>query len=318
MSSRLKKTLKTLLVGGLLAAFFFYIPLGDLYRAVTSADLILFGFAVLLGIPGVFLGTLSTWLLARRQGIEIRLWEFFLFNMAIRFYSYFSPASALSTAMRWHKLSAGSKGAEALSAIAFTRAMSIFVALFLGAFWFLSDINQELVHPVFFVLFIVLLIAGWLAFTRLSPALAATFHRWSETFHNRWLKRIAGFLGRFFASVEVYATMPVSALVMIGLINLGNEFLGVISYVLIAWAIQIPLSFVNLGWLRSVSFLAALAPFTLAGGVGLREVAILVVLPTFGVGPDIAAAYSFLIYARGAVFAVLCGVIEFFSVLKSR
>jgi hypothetical protein len=307
-----------MLAGGFLAAFFIYIPIGEIYRVVHSANLILFGMAVLLGVPGIFLSTLSTWLLAHRQGITSPLWEFFLFNMSIRFYSFFFPTSAISTAMRWHKLSAGSKKAEALSAIAFTRAMSIFAALFLGMFWLLSGIEQEVINPLFFVLFILLFLAGWLVVTRLSPSLARAFHRLSAAFDNRWMKRIAGFAGRLFASVEAYAQMSLSALAGIGLINLANELLGVVSYVLIAWAMDVPLSFVNLGWLRSIAFLAALAPFTLAGGMGLREVTILVILSTFEVEPEVAAGYSFLIYARGAVFALLCGVLELVSASKSR
>ncbi len=318
MSQRTKKTLKAILVLGFLIAFFYYVPIGDIYRAILSANLFLFCLAVFLGVPGMFLSTLSTWLLARRQQILISLWDFFLFNLSIRFYSFFSPASAVSTAMRWHKLSAGDKGAEALSAIALTRVLSIFVAVSMGLFWALSNINQKLISPFVFILLFASIIIGWLIFTRLSPILANAFHRWSQKTVHPWTKRIGEFLERFFASTEEYAKMQSLELSIIAIINLGNEFLGLLAYILIARALGIPLSFVDLGWLRAISFLAALAPFTLAGGVGLREVTVILTMSAFNINPDLAAAYSFLIYARSVAFALLCGTIELGLLLRPR
>ena len=127
-----------------------------------------------------------------------------------------------------------------------------------------------------------------------------------------------GFLGRFFASIEEYAKMRSLELSVIALINLGNEFLGLLAYILIARALNIPLSFVDLGWLRAISFLAALAPFTLAGGVGLREITVVLTMSAFDIHPNLAAAYSFLIYARNVIFALLCGTIELGLLLRSK
>jgi len=318
MSQRTKKILKAILVLGFLIAFFFYVPVSDIYRAILSANLFLFSLAVFLGIPGMFLSTLSTWMLARKQRILISLWDFFLFNLSIRFYSFFSPASAVSTALRWHKLSAGKKGAEALSAIALTRVLSVFVAVSMGLFWVLSDINQKLISPFVFIVLFILIIIGWLIFTRLSPVLANVFHRWSQKQTRSWAKKVTSFLGRFFASIEEYAKMSSLELSIIAFINLGNELLGLLAYILIARALNIPLSFVDLGWLRAISFLAALAPFTLAGGVGLREITVLLTMSAFAINPDLAVAYSFLIYARSVAFALLCGTIEFGLLLKPK
>jgi len=318
MSTRVKFILRFLVFIGLLASFFYFVPVGDIFHAVSRSNLSLFGVAVLIGIPGMFLTTLSTWLLAHRQGIIISLWDFFLFNLAIRFYSFFSPASAISTTMRWHKLAGTNKKAEALSAIAITRAMSIFIAIFLGLFFIILDADQELINPIFLIVLFLLMITGWVLFVRVSPSLSTLFHSRSQRFSNYWLKRISSFLGRFFASIEGYAKMPIFAVTVLILVNLGSELIGVLTYVFVAWAMNIPLSFLNLGWLRSVSFLAALAPFTLTGGIGLREVTLIVILSSLHVEPDMAVAYSFLIYARSVVFALLCGLIELVSLVTSK
>ncbi|HXF85207.1 MAG TPA: lysylphosphatidylglycerol synthase domain-containing protein [Anaerolineales bacterium] len=318
MSPALRKIAKIILVVGFLIAFFFYVPFGEVYRAILSADLFYFTAVIFLGFPATFLNTLSTWLLARRQGISCSLFEFYIFNLAIRFYGFFSPTSTLATIMRWRKLSAGGKGAEALSAIAFTRALSIFVAISMGVFWILTDVRQTLVNPLILVSFFVLLIVGWMALGRLSPLLAEVTSNWMMRLSQPLLQKMIGFVRRFFVSMEGYAKMPMSVLVVIGLINLGAELVGILSYVLVARALHIPLSFVDLGWLRAVAFLAALAPVTLAGGFGLREATIVVALSAFDVHPNVAAAYSLLVYARSVVFALLCGLIEFVSLVKAR
>jgi uncharacterized membrane protein YbhN (UPF0104 family) len=318
MSPRLKKILKVLLVLGLLVAFFFYVPLQEIYRAILSANLFLFTLAALLGFPGVFLTSLGTWILASRQGIHLSLWDFYLFNLIIRFYGFFSPASAVATVMRWHKMSTGNKKAEALSVIAVTRILSIVVAICMGLFWAVSSVYRNMVNPFIFVFFLILVALGWLLIVRISPILANAFHRLSRVVNYIGVKKFAGFMGKFFESIRVYSSLPASVLMFVILLNLVNEILGIFSHVLMAGALQIPLSITDLGWLRAISFLAALTPFTLAGGIGLREVSLVVILSALDVSPELAAAYSFLIYARGAVFSLLCGVIEFISIVKSR
>lgn len=311
-----KKILRSLIALGLLAVFFWFAPVGEVYRAVLSADLPLFTSAMLLGFPGVFLTTLNTWILARRQGINVALFRFYEFNLSLRFYGFFSPASAVATAIRWYKLSAGNKKAEALSAIALTRLLSIFVAVSLGLFWVLADVNQNLIHPGAFALMFGLILLGWLTLARCNPFLTRFFDDWSQRLTRPWLKRLSGFLGRFFKSMDEYARMPLSILLLVVFFNLVNELLGLLAYLVLARALHLPISLADLGWVRSLSFLAALAPFTLPGGVGLREVTLLLVISAFDISPGLAAAYSFLNYARGVIFALLCGVIEFISSLR--
>jgi glycosyltransferase 2 family protein len=318
MSPRLKKILKLILVVGFLLLFFVYVPVQKIYLSLISANLFLFGLAVLMGFPNIFMSTLSTWVLARWQGIQIPLTEFYLFNLSIKFYGFLSPVSAVSTGLRWHKLSAGGKGAEAISAIALTRLISILTAVSMGIFWAVTSVDQDFIAPMYFVLFLIVLILGWIFLARLSPTLAANLKNKSDSVHQPWVKKGIVFLGRLFASITVYAKLPLSMLVLIAVINLFNEILGIITHVMIAQALQIPLSLTDLGWLRAISFLSSLAPFTLAGGFGLREVSLVVILSTFDISPDLAAAYSFLIYARGVIFSLVCGMMELTLLLKSK
>ncbi|MEJ5223894.1 MAG: lysylphosphatidylglycerol synthase domain-containing protein, partial [Anaerolineales bacterium] len=268
----------------ILVGFVFYIPLGDIFRAVLSVNIVLFVVSFLLNFPSTFLTTWSTHMLAFRQGIRVGLWDFFLFNLAIRFYSYFSPASMVSTAMRWHKLSAGSKSAEALSAISFSRLFSIVVAIGLGLFWVMARENQATINLVLFLVLAMLMVAGWILITRLSPALSRELDRRAEITHQPFLRRLIRFLARYFHAIDHYATMPLKLLLGVALMHLGNDLLGLVSHILLAQALGIPLSIYDLGWLRAIAFLSALVPFTLAGGIGLREVSLVIILSSMDVG----------------------------------
>ncbi len=304
------KALKLLLLLGLMVGFIVYIPLGKIFSTIQSANLLYFLVALALNFPATFLTTWGTHILADRQGIRVSLWEFFLFNLSIKFYSFFSPASMVSTAMRWHKLSAGRKSAEALSAIAFARLFSIVVAVGMGAFWVLARETSAFLNMILFIGLFVLMLAGWLLITRLSPALGRALDQRVERSQAPLLRRTFGFLARYFHSIDRYAQMPFSVLAGVAFLYLGNDLLGLAAHILLAWALDIPLSLYDLGWLRAIAFLSSLVPFTLAGGIGLREVSLVVILSALDVSPTVAAAYSFLIYARGVMFSLMCGLLE--------
>jgi uncharacterized protein (TIRG00374 family) len=315
--SNIYKFIKILLFGGMLLGFYLYIPVEKLFTAIRSANFLYFVAALLLSFIVAFLTTLSTWILATKQGIQIPLGEFYLFNLAIRFYSFFSPASAVSTAMRWHKLSIGGKSAEALSAISSTRILSITIAVCLGFYWIASKVNKYWLNAMFFIGLIVVLISGWLLITRLSHRLSELLMKRSDAITHSFIRKIVKFLSRYLDSMVLYSRMSYMVLCKVALIHLGLELLGIVSHILLARALGIQLSIYDMGLLRAIAFLSALTPFTLVGGIGIREVSLVIAMSAFNVGPDLAAAFSFLVYARGAVFSLLCGILELISITRS-
>lgn len=311
------KLIKALLLVGMAVGIFFYIPIGKLLTAILSANFLYFTVTLLLSFLAAFLTTLSTWILATKQGIQIPLGEFYVFNLATRFYGFFSPLSSVSTAMRWHKLSTGGKSAEALSAISFTRIFSIVIAVCLGLFWTVSRVNQNWLNSIFFLGLMAALIVGWLLMTRFSPYLSAFLMNRSDALQPTWLRRGIKFFSRYLDSMVQYARMPLIILIEVALIHLMLEILGIISHIVLARALGIQLSIYDMGLLRAVAFLSALTPLTLAGGIGIREVSLVVAMTAFHVTPELAAAFSFLVYARGVVFSLICGILELISITSS-
>lgn len=314
----LAKILKPLALVGLFVAFAFYIPLDRIFLAIQSSNFWFFLIALLLGFPSTFLTSWSTHVLASQQGIKVSLRDFFLFNLAIKFYSFFSPTSMVSTAMRWHKLSAGRKSAEALSAISFSRLFSIMATAGLGLFWLGARENQVSTSVALFIGLFVLVVAGWVLIARLSPGVARKLDALVERPQVPLLHRLLKFLARYFHAMAHYARMPLFLLVRVALMHLGDNVLGLGAHILLAQALNIPLSLYDLGWLRAISFLAALVPFARAGGFGLREVSLIIILASLDVSPDLAAAYALLIYARGVIFSLMCGLLELVGTATKR
>jgi uncharacterized protein (TIRG00374 family) len=307
---------KIILFVGLLVGFFFYVPLQDIWRAVLSVDLAFFIVSALVGLPSFYLGAVRLWLLARRQGIGLSVLQLFGINLVVRFYSFFSPASVIGSAMRWYKLSSGGKAAEALTAVTFNRAFDLFIAIMAGLFWALAGISQEALQPSLLILLLLIIIIGWLTVTRASSFISRWFTFRTDTTEKMLLKNAYSFLGRVFNSASVYANLSTPELLALGSAGFASELIALLGYVLLAHALHISISIVDLGWMRSLFFLAALAPFTLVGGFGLREVSVVMVMSAFGVNPDLAVSFSLLLYARTVLLSSVGGMVELFSMIR--
>lgn len=295
-------------------SIYLFIPIKDIIESIYSVNFSFFSISVLISFPAFFLATLSTWILAKRQGIKISLMKFYLFSLSTRFYGFFSPLSAIATGMRWHKLSANDKYAQALSAIAFTRFFSIVAAVFSGIFWTIFKFNQDWKILPFFLVLLGLLFIGWYVTIKFNPYLIELLELYEKKTDQPLIKKIVGFSKTYLDSINIYSTMPVKILFIVIFINFLNDFLGLLAHYFLAQAINIPLSIFDLGWVRSVSFLLSVIPFTLPGGIGIREVTVVVLLTALKVPVDVSAAYSFLVYSRGVVISLICGIFAVGSV----
>ena len=93
--------------------------------------------------------------------------------------------------------------------------------------------------------------------------------------------------------------------------------IGVVSVLSLARSIGISLSFLQMGWINSVVLFTTQLPFTVAGGLGIREVTLVTLLPTLGVSSDLALALSFLIFIRSVLLALLGGLLEAVRAFRS-
>jgi hypothetical protein len=220
--------------------------------------------------------------------------------------------------MRWQRLSTGGKGAEGLVAIAANRVLDIIVAIAVGLFWGISALNQEMINlPVLLVYLTLFLVSLWLAL-KVSAPVSAWAVRKSEAGGNRWVAKGFRLVAKLFASLEIYRTFTGPELLLLTFTAVIGELVTLLAFVLIALSVHISISVVDLGWMRSLLFLAALTPFTLTGGFGLREVSTVIIMAGLGIPADQAAAFSLLVYARSMVVSLLGGTVELGTLLTER
>ena len=315
--SRWVRIIEIVLFAGLLAGFFVYVPFQKVFEAIAQAIPGYFWISILVGLPATYLDSLQLWILVRRQGIRMPVSKLFEINWVIRFYSFFSPLSTVGSVMRWYKLSGEGKAAEALTAVAVNRLFDTFIAIAFGMFWLAGDLEHSLIRPATFVFLLLIILAVWLAATRfLPPAL-----KWARTktrSRSLLLNKAGEFLEKLSAALAVYSRFSMLELLVLVVVGLSGEFMNLLAYFLLIQSLRIPIPFTELGWMRSIFFLASLVPLTLVGGVGLREVSVVLLMSTFGVQADLAGAYAFLLYVRSVVLGLAGGMIELIALLPAK
>lgn len=94
------------------------------------------------------------------------------------------------------------------------------------------------------------------------------------------------------------------------ILSIAAHLIGTLAYWLIAKSLDMPLSLVTIGWVRAGMMLATLLPVTISG-IGVREVASLVLLSQFGIEADISVTFSLLVFFTMVVgIGLLGGLIE--------
>ncbi len=315
--NRLWKIAKPVLILGLLLSFFYFVPVNAILTAFRSADMGYFLGSIVLSIPTFYLSALTLWVLTRKQQIHFSIWELVKMNLVVRFYAFFSPASIVGSGMRWYQLSKGGKAAAALSAVTMDRALDILISVALGLFWILSGFQKDSFNPFTLLLMFVILIAGWFVLTRWSPGISGWFAHAAGGMQPSLMRTSLQFLNHLFQSLSIYASFSTLELIILLGANLVSELINLLIQVFLALALHIQISVVDLGWMRSLFFLASLAPFTLTGGFGLREVTVVLVMSAFGVRPELAGAYSLLSYTRSMLVSLIGGIFELHGLLPA-
>jgi len=306
-----------LLFGGL----FYYVNFPEILTILRTASLLPLLLAVLAGLLAGYVSSIELWILARKQGLTFSINDLFFLNLSARFYSFFSPLSSIGTFVRWQRLSGGEKPAEGLVTIAFNRTLDILVAICAGLFWGIAAIGRFSINLPLVVSYLVGFMAGIWWLLKASANIAGWAEQRAKAASHPILKAVFRFIVQLFLSLSVYKTFSVSELLILALTALIGELVSLLTLVLIAVSVHITIPIVDLGWMRPLLFLASLSPFTLAGGIGIREVSAVVIMVSLGIASGQAVAFSLLSYARAAVVSLIGGGVElvyFFSRLGTR
>ncbi len=302
--------LNLILILALLFGFFYYVSLDGILEVLANTYLPWFLLAVVIHISWSFFNSVRLWIMLRKQGILIPLLQLIGINVRVRFYSFFSPISSVGSLIRFQRMIPVEKVAEGLAAFGANRVFEILMALSMGVFWGLNTINQDFFDPSAFIIYLLALMLA----LRLAFEVSDLVINWAERKQidssSKTLVWVYRALGKLFRSLSIYRTFSFTEILTLLGIALLGDLISLLGYALIALSLHIPISFVDLGWIRSLMLLAAFTPITLPGGFGMREVSAIVLITSLGIGAEQAAAFSLLLYARSLFTALLGGVME--------
>lgn len=316
---RALQTLKLLLLVGLFVGLFWFIPLKDVLEVITTArpgELVV---GLLLGLPVIYLNAFTLGILTRKQGVTLSVNKLFAIQLVVKFYQLFLPGAIISSGIRWMKISPEGKSIETLAAMAFYRLLEWFLVISVGVFWLITGIGQVEINASIIGLALIGVAVLWLGLTKGSLRIAKWLeqrpHRQSEHSVDQYMQK---YLSRIVQSLAAYARLTGAELWLLVGAGILSDLVSLISYVFIAWSVGIELSIANIGWMRSVFLLASLTPLTVAGGIGIREVSFVVMMSTFDISPEIALAYSLLLFCRTLYLSLLGGFVELFDTIYAR
>lgn len=320
-AKRARWVAKITLLLALFIGIFWLIPIDEVINALLHADLpyVLLGF--ILGLISLVLTSAELTSLVRQQGIQRTVGQILAISLAAKFYSLFAPGTLVAGGIKWYRLAQpGGKTAEAFVALGFFRLLEIFMSITIGlGFWLLSEQNIIQVNMAWLGALIFAIILLWFLLTRLSLPMYTEFELRAERLRERsFWSGVLRQLKRLVLAVSSYAEMPALVLSLTIFLGIVSRLVNILANLFLARALGIQLSYLELGWIYALVYIATQLTFTVAGGLGVREVTLVAVLSTLGIGAEIALAFSFLIFLKNVFLSLVGGLQEAFQTIWQR
>lgn len=305
-----------------LFAFLLWVVPGDkIIQALLTIDPLYFILGVVVSFVTSFLTALELAILVRKQKISLNVWQVFSVVLGAKFYAQFLQGNIVAGGYKWYRLAQpDKKPAEAFAALAFFRLLETFLTILFGiAFWLLSGQINWGVQGIWLGGAFLVSILFWLLLVRFSVPMFEWFKAKTANLKvGQFGKVFLKYFHKFLSAVVVYADLSMWELTSAITAGLVSLFVGVFSNFLLARSLAINISYLDIGWINAVVSLGSQIPIFPAGGLGLREATLVSLLPAFGVGAELALAFSFLLFIRGIVNALVGGLVEAVRVLVLR
>jgi uncharacterized membrane protein YbhN (UPF0104 family) len=318
---RARRIARIVFVLFLFVVLFWIVPIEDVFRSLVSAQPLYVLLGLFLAFMAAFLTAVQMWPLLRQQQIGHSMIHILEVNLVAKFYSLFAPGALVAGGVKWYRFAQpDGKVAEAFAALAFFRLLETFINLALGlGFWFLSEQETVEIRPGWLVAMVIAIILVWVLVTRLSlPVYRWLKSRGGKMWKKPFLERILGWLEKLLTAVSAYADMPAWDLLFSVAAGVISQLVGVWGNLYLAYALGIAISYIDLGWVYSILNIATQLPFAIGGGIGIRDVTLVAILPTLAVSLELALAYSFLLFGKSLFLSSLGGLWEAAHALRGE
>jgi len=294
-----------------------YINVSHVLSAVRSANLIYIPSCILIVLAVRILNAYQLIIAIRRQNVSLTLWRSFAINTIASFYGLFLPGILTAGAVKWYKLASESgKRAEAFATMAFVKTVNTVLIFSLGllavglegsaGLWNLSWLMLALVLGIFALC--VMFLIGKHKENRECWLRKAPFR-----VPNRLLTSLQIALN----ALRQYRWLSPMDVIILLAVPLISQVLTGLLFSLVALALHLCIPFMTAIWLVSLVYFLQLFPTSISG-LGLREGALVILLPRYGVGAADALAFSLLVFSFTVFFGLIGGLFEVREVLAQR
>ncbi len=315
MKNILKNILKLLISGLLIAYLLRIIPLGDIVSSIKGANICLIIAAVLFFIPITLITSIQTKLLTDKQKMAMSVFDIVRIKLATGFYSLFLPGLLAGGAVKWYKFTNFSKKPEeALAIIVFNRFLELFITIVVGIIFFIPELlkggyvrfGTALGMLFLFMLFVYFLLLKQATLEYLEKIIYAS----------PLPLAIKKRTDQFIVSMRRFQFLKIKDHLIIMFLLLAKNMIGIFSLLLMAMSLNLPVSFWELGWVRSVVAIAVMLPVSISG-FGVREGTMALLLGHYNIIPGEAVALSLLLFSKGLAGSLAGGLFELYGFFGS-
>ena len=312
-AKRARQLLRLAIVLLLFFVIYWFVDFNIILKVISRANpyYVAAGFIVYIG--SIYLTALQFKILAKQEDINLGVSQIAAINLSIMFYLIFIPGAFVGSGLRWYKVSqAQGKPTESLAAVAFNRLYDMFLIVIFGlGFWIISGQNNTQAYAVGLVAIFLLIALLWIGVTQISLPISvwigAAVERTSQgSLTRNGLEKTQKLL----AATVVYGEISAWDLIALVIVGAARLLVGLAVFILLARSVGIELPITDMGWIRSVVLLFAFIPFTIAGGLGIREIGLIAMLSTFGISAEVAVAFSLLLLSLTVFYGLVGGGIE--------
>jgi glycosyltransferase 2 family protein len=307
--------LRCLIGFGLLIVVFSIIDITKITAAISKADPKYIAIGILPVIANRFVYAWQLGATLQHHQVPSTFTRAFIVNTIAGFYSIFIPGGAAASAvMKWYRLSQTNvKKTEVFAAILFLRLVNTIVIFAFGFFALIVENPLDLK----FGLWLIPAIVGGLALlfflisrivrTR-GPEICQKF--FPEGAIEGLLEKVRKLMIALSHSSRLSGRL---ALLIVATPALG-QILSALVFYAVACGLQLQLSFVTLIWIVSMVYFIQMIPASLSG-LGLREGALVFLLPYYGIEPASSLAFSLLSFSYHLFMGFLGGALEIREIL---
>jgi len=251
-------------------------------------------------------------------GMEVSVFRLFQINLIASFYGLFLSTS-LAGSITWYKLAnISKKSLEAGVLIVYFRLLNTLFVLLIGTLGIWFNLRSVSLSFVFILIFLV--ISGFIAISPFFlPSVARLFEHLAKRFLLSWSIPVWIHSNgeKLWQAIISFHTLPVHIIVCSWSLSLFLNLVALLHVIFCAWAVGISQPVYVIGWVYVIVYIASLFPISI-GGLGVREVSIVVLLSNYGVAEAQALSLSLSIFSFGVVVSVVGGLLEAWDVLSVK